>query len=509
MITQIFKNNSKNKLPFLYTLFLLFVLMFQTQSFATSQEYTQNTFSFITQENRNTIISTNRDEVEFTFILKNTLNEVQDFNISINPSTSWEINPSNFIISLNPLEQREISFKVFIPDNLGYTRIVDSQGLSKFVLDDDYFGVFNFPIFVDPLTNTDTLEVVYRLEVYAPMNLPVDFIIEPSTNRMSPEFDNTLRILAQNLDESGSSITTSISKSIGGVELESQDISFSYIRDIIDVSFQIPSTIEPGVYQRIVRVSLEGDGGRSQQWQLRDSVEILQFEQLKVTEEENTNLWAVSHNVLIENIGNTNSKYEVSKNFAWYERIFLSSNVDYSIINSEHVFSVEVLPGEEKNIQISIRYGIILLLLLIILVIVLIKVYLAYKNPLDIDIKFESIKKVKHEGIKSFKVKIGFENIRKEEIDTLRIIFKMPSYLHVKDESFSITPPTKVLKGSNKYKLMWEFKRFEKGDARILGFELVNSKGILGDIHFEDLEFEVISKNNKAKYYTPIETIRG
>lgn len=478
-------------------------------SFAVPQEYTQNTFSFVTQENRNTIVSTNRDEVEFSFTLKNTLNEMQEFNVSINPSTSWEIEPSNFIVRLNPLEQREIKFKVLIPDNLGYTRIVDSQGLSKFVLDDDYFGVFNFPIFVDPVGDEDTLEIVYRLEVYAPMNLPVDFTIEPSTTRMSPEFENTLRILAQNLDEGGSSTTAKVSKSIGGVELPSQDITFSYIRDVVDVSFEIPSTIEPGNYQRIVTVSLESDGGRSQQWQLRDSVQILEFEQLLIREEESTNLWSVNHRVFIENVGNTNSGYEVAKNFAWYERIFLSSNVDYSIINSEHVFSIEILPGEEKNIDISIRYGIILLLILIVLIIVLIRLYLVYKNPLEIDVKFESIKKVKHEGVKSFKVKIGFENVRKEEIDTLRVVFRMPSYLHVKDESFSITPPTKVLKGSNKYKLMWEFKRFEKGDARILGFELVNSKGILGDIHFEDLEFEIISKNNTAKYYTPIETIRG
>ena len=508
MITQIFKLK-KYVTNFLLFFIVISLMLTQLMSFSSSQEYTQNTYSFITQEDRNTIISTNREEVEFSFTLVNSLSTNQEFNISIKPTTNWEIVFEDSQINLGPQEQKELTFLVLVPENLGYTRIVDSQGLSKFVLDDEFFGVFNFPIFVDPQGDDDTLEIVYRLEVYAPMNLPVDFTIEPSTTRMSPEFENTLRISAQNLDESGSSITTNIIKRIGEVELETQEISFSYLRDIIDVSFSIPEIIMPGIYQRVVIVSLEGEGGRSQQWQLRDEVEILEFEKLRITQEESSNLWAMTHKISVENVGNTNSKHEVSRSFTWYERIFLTSNVEYIVTDSNHIFSIEILPGEEKNIQISIRYGIIFVLVFIVLIIVLIKIYFAYKNPLEIDVKFESIKKVKHEGVKSFKVKIGFENIRKEEIDTLRVIFKMPSYLHVKDESFSITPPTKVLKGSNKYKLIWEFKRFEKGDARILGFELVNSKGILGDIHFEDLEFEVISNNNKSKYYSPIETIRG
>jgi hypothetical protein len=183
--------------------------------------------------------------------------------------------------------------------------------------------------------------------------------------------------------------------------------------------------------------------------------------------------------------------------------------MEYSRSDSEYEFSSELQPGEQKELYVSLRYGIIVVILIILIIIFGIRAYLQYKNPLEVDVFLEDIKKVKHEGVKSFKVKIGFENIRREEIDTLKVIFKMPSYLHVKDESFSITPPTKVLKGSNSYKLMWEFKRFEKGDSRILGFELVNSKGILGDIHFEDLELEVTVKGKKSKYYVGIDTING
>ena len=508
MITQIFKLKNIVTKSFV-VLMLLSIVLIQLISFSTSQQYTQNTYSFITQEDRSTIISTNREEVEFSFTLVNTLDVQQDFNVSINPTTNWRVLFEESQITLDPQERREITFSVLVPENLGYTRIVDSQGLSKFVLDDEFFGVFNFPIFVDPQGDQDTLEVVYRLEVYAPMNLPVDFSIEPSTTRMSPEFENTLRVSAQNLDESGSSITATIVKQIGDIELETQEISFSYLRDVVDVSFSIPEIISPGNYERVVRVSLEGEGGRSQQWQLRDQVEILEFERLDISETVFANVWSSGERIEVNNIGNTQTTHTIQREFQWYERIFFASNTPYVRDGSMYTFEIEVEPSESVQFEYGIRYGILLVLFLIVVIVSLIKVYLKYKNPLAVDVKFEHIKKVKHEGVKSFKVKVGFENIRSEEIDTLRVTFKMPSYLHVKDESFSITPPTKVLKGSNKYKLIWEFKRFEKGDARILGFELVNSKGILGDIHFEDLEFEVISKQNKAKYYTPVDSIRG
>ncbi|MFT4244084.1 MAG: hypothetical protein ACMXYB_01370 [Candidatus Woesearchaeota archaeon] len=493
----------------LQLLIILGILLSQIVSFSTFQQYNQNTYSFITQENINTIISTNREEVEFSFTIVNKLDAQQDFNISINPTLNWEVLVENPQITLNPHERKEIKFLVLVPQNLGYTRIVDSQGLSKFVLDDEFFGVFNFPIFINPLEDEDTLEVVYRLEVYAPMNLPVDFSIEPSTTRMSPEFENSLRVSAQNLDESKQITKVKISKQIGEVELETKELNFSYLRDVIDISFSIPEIIKPGNYDRIVRVSLEGEYGRSQQWKLRDSVEILEFERLEINENTFTNIWSIGEKIEVTNIGNTRSLHTVEREFQWYERFFFVSNTPYVRDGTNYIFQIQVEPSETSEFAYEIRYGIILVLLFIVVIISLIKVYFKYKNPLAVEIDFEHIKKVKHEGIKSFKVKVGFENIRSEEIDTLRVTFKMPSYLHVKDESFSITPPTKVLKGSNKYKLIWEFKRFEKGDTRILGFELVNSKGILGDIHFEDLEFEVISKNSTAKYYTPVDSIRG
>ena len=85
----------------------------------------------------------------------------------------------------------------------------------------------------------------------------------------------------------------------------------------------------------------------------------------------------------------------------------------------------------------------------------------------------------------------------------------MPSYLSVKDDSFLLTPPKQVLKGKSHYKLIWDFKRFEKEDSRILGFQMVNSKGILGDVRLEDLEFEVKINGRVKRYYTSFPVIRG
>ena len=130
-------------------------------------------------------------------------------------------------------------------------------------------------------------------------------------------------------------------------------------------------------------------------------------------------------------------------------------------------------------------------------------------NPLDVETELYEIKKDVHEGVKSMKIKIGFENIKESEIDVLKIIFRMPSYLQVKDESFLLTEPNHVLKGSSQFKLEWDFKRFERNDSRIIGFELVNKKGILGDIRLPDLEVEVKVNGKVKRYYTPFEIVRG
>lgn len=493
-----------------FTIAFLMISLLSTNLSFSEQEYVQDTYNFITQENINTIVSTNSEKVTFQFELENTQNSPQKFNLSVNPSSQWSVELENSVIELEANEKRLIEFDVTLPNNLGYNRIVDSQGLSKYVLDDEYFGIFNFPIFINPQESDDTLEVVYRLEVYAPTRLPVDFTLEPSSLLVSPQYPLDVIIEGDNLDEEAQeSVEVEIEASIGDIELNSQTQLFSYQRNTAIASFSIPPQIEPGVYNSVIRVKLDRDEGRSQSWELQEEIRVDEYEKLEVTEKSSYSVWSYDTTISISNEGNIESVYEYSESFSWYERLFLASNVDYNIINSEHVFSQTIEPGNEEIIRVSIRYGVILIILVIVVIIYGIRTYLYYKNPLDVEVKFESIKKVKHEGIKSFKVKIGFENIRKEEIDTLKVTFKMPSYLHVRDESFSITPPTKVLKGSKTYKLMWEFKRFEKGDARILGFELVNSKGILGDIHFEDLEMEVISNGKKSVYKTPLEIIRG
>lgn len=506
---KLYNNSILSKITILLTSMLLIILISTNVSFST-QEYVQDTYNFITQEDINTVVSTNSQRVTFEFELENTLNYPQRFNVSVNPESEWIVELNSEEIVLDAREKKVVEFGVIVPNNLGYNRIVDSQGLSKFVLDDEYFGIFNFPIFINPQNSDDTLEVVYRLEVYAPTRIPVDFTLEPSSLLVSPQFPLTLRIVGDNLDEEAQeSVEVEVTAKIGDVELGSQTQLFSYQRNTVDTTFSIPPQIEPGVYNSVISVRLNRDESRSQSWELEEEVRVDEFENLDVTSQEKYSIWSYDTIITISNNGNIESKYQYREPFSWYERLFLASNVDYDIIDSQHVFTQSIEPGDEERIVVSLRYGIILVVLILVVIIYGIRTYLHYKNPLDVEVLFENIKKVKHEGIKSFKVKIGFENIRKEEIDTLKVIFKMPAYLHVRDESFSTTPPTKVLKGSKTYKLMWEFKRFEKGDARILGFELVNSKGILGDIYFEDMEIEVISKGKKSVYKTPLEIIRG
>lgn len=492
-----------------HIVFTLMCFLLASTSVYGVEEYSQDSYNFIIPGERIHTISTTAESQEFTFILKNTKNVETTFNLSVlEENPQWQIEFEEESVTLDAGESREIDFQVYLPNSLGYSRVVDSQGLSKFVLDDEYFGVFNFPLQVSLDDEDERLEVVFRLEVYSPTNLPIEFFIDPSSLAVSPQFPFSVRVSADNIEEN-TTVDAQVSASINGEELNSKTLSFSKVRNTIDTSFKIPPSFSPGEYESQISIQLEQEEGRSQVWQLSEDIQILDYKDIEESQEKRFTIWSFDTLFRVENIGNVETNFTHTDSYAWYERIFLTTNMQYSRSDSEYQFRAALEPGEERELYVSFRYGIIVVILVVLVIIFGIRAYLEYKNPLEVDVFLEDIKKVKHEGVKRFKVKIGFENIRREEIDTLKVIFKMPSYLHVKDESFSITPPTKVLKGSNSYKLMWEFKRFEKGDSRILGFELVNSKGILGDIHFEDLELEVTVKGKTSKYYVGIDTING
>ena len=151
-----------------------------------------------------------------------------------------------------------------------------------------------------------------------------------------------------------------------------------------------------------------------------------------------------------------------------------------------------------------------LYVILFVILVILVYIYVRKNsNPLDVETRVYGVKRVKHEGIKEMKVRFGFENLKASKIDVLKITFRMPAYLHVKEDSFVLTEPNHVLKGTSQYKLIWEFRNFEKNDSRIIGFTLLNKRGVLGDIRFGSLEFEVNVDGKKRKYYETFPTIRG
>lgn len=494
-------------------IFLFLILVSSISLVYSIDQYSQETFTFTSLNELNTIISTSQKEVTFSFQIENSLNSPQSFKFNISGDDKWETSLLNEEVTLQPNQKKDILFTVSTLEELGYKRIVDSQGLSKYELDDEYFGEFDFSVFINSTQSDDDLEIVYSLDVYSPTNLPIEFDLSPSSLFVNPEFPISVRVTAQNLD-SDLGVDTIISATLlsnngDETKLNSKNLTFKAEKNIIDVQFEIPQNVIPGMYDASIIVRVDKGEGRVQSWELNELVEVIKYEKLDATLSSKVNFWAYQDSIKVTNLGNTEQIYEYSDSLSWYERIFLSTSMDKTVTQSGHIFSEEIQPGETKTLIISYQYGVLFLFIILIIIIVVIKVYLTSQNPLEVELEFNNMKRVKHEGVKSFKVKLGFENIRREEIDTLRIVFRMPSYLHVKDESFSLTPPTKVLKGSSKYKLIWEFKRFEKGDARILGFELMNSKGILGDIHFEDLEFEVISKSKSKKFYTKIKTIKG
>lgn len=56
---------------------------------------------------------------------------------------------------------------------------------------------------------------------------------------------------------------------------------------------------------------------------------------------------------------------------------------------------------------------------------------------------------------------------------------------------------------------MWDFKNFSLEDSRVIGFTLVNKRGVLGDIRLPDVEFELKTGVKQRRYYKGFPVIKG
>lgn len=444
------------------------------------------------------------DDINADYAIKIKNNKVlmQKISVEIGSKSGWDITLSNNNFYLNPGEKKTIYLNMQANSNFDYGASVVSPDLLKISQNSNYEGSFDFPITISG--TQEDISLNFRVDIQKEEKLNEIYSTQFSKDSVSPQKPLGYTITGQNIEEIQE---VEINLEFAGYNFEKKDI-FSKENNYKVYQQVIPSAIDPGVYDAKITLRLAKEGVV---WEWTDSqkVRVEPYSKLTASENSKKSFFIDTTEIGISNSGNIDEIYEKNVKMNFIKSMLFSTNSNYIETDNGIMFSENIAKGE--NLLITYRFNYIPLYLLIFIVAIIVGYfYMRHSsNPLDVETDIYEVRKVEHEGIKSMKIRIGFENIKEETIDHLSVIFRMPKYLNIKENSFLLTEPNKVFKGKDQYKLTWEFKNFEANDSRIIGFALMNSKGVLGDIKLPGLEIKATINGKTRSYYKSFSSIKG
>jgi len=495
------KMENKLKFGIISILFFLFLIV----GINGAEVYnTAGDFSITVNSLKSKVYNDNIDSI-LKFKITNNLENSQKITLDIPEKQGWDIILKEESFNLRSGESKEVSVNFKVNSAFTYNTEIVTPNSIKITQKDKFKGSSTFPINI--LGLNENISLNYNIEIDKREIEDVSYSIAISTEDISPNSPLKYTVTANNLKNDE---TVFVSFYLNNKLISEEKRTFTSENFYQFFFHKISNILDPGIYElKIVVRSLDKDLNSAKEWFEIKNIKILNFENLIISKREVKSYINNVEVISIYNDGNKKTTYrtEVKNNF--FNRLFLTSNYDYKNTKDGILFEIELEKGERVNLEYSYNY---LLLYLIFFALLIFSIFIFVKknsNPILIETKFYDIEKVYHEGVKSFKVRLGFENVKEGEIDNLKLIFRMPAYINIKDNSFLLSEPNQVLKSKNQYKLIWNFKRFEKSDSRILGFTLENKRGVLGDIKFEDLEIEVKNRGKTRKYYKSLPIIKG
>lgn len=443
---------------------------------------------------------------DLSFIVKNNKAVTQSFRINLQEITGWNSDINFDYFTLNPNEQKTINIELNANNDFDYTENVISPDTISITQKSDYTGYFEFPIIISGDEQNVSLRYQVNIDKKEIKETPISFNARISNSEISPKKPLGYSITASNINTEEE---IDIKVTVGNYVLNNFKDQYDKIRNYKVYQSQISSEIVPGKYPAKITVRYTKEGGSVEEWSDERNVVVESYQDLSINEKPEESWYKDLTIIKVTNNGNIKAEYAKNVNINFLQKLLFSSNTEYEVTDKGIRYNIELERGESKTITYSVNYLIIYVLMFVAFILIIYIYIRKSSNPLDVKNEMYEIKKVPHEGVKSLKLRIGFENIKAEEIDEIKVIFRMPSYLQVKENSFLLTEPKHAFKGKDQFKLIWDFKRFEKNDSRIIGFTLINAKGVLGDIKIPDLEFEVKQNGKVRKYYSSFPTIKG
>lgn len=482
--------------------FLLVILLSIFQ--VSANVYNQNgEFSITTSEIERVVVN---DDIntQFAFTITNNENFKQDILIEELEVQGWDLTMTPMSFTLTPGAQRRVVFTLSANSDFDYSQNIISS--TEIVLSkSDYRGLFEFPVTIRG--ENEVITVRFEVEIVPQSDLLVSFEPRITQKKLSPVSPLTYSIDSTNIADSQSVL---VIVELGDNQISRFEQVFSEEAGAYQVFSQdISSSIVPGTYTAKVTVRQDKGEGNIEEWYAVRELEVVPYENIVISEESSSSIFKEEFLLSVSNKGNQKSTFTKEIEMSFFDSLFFGTNLKETKSGDVVVLSADLESGEQISAKYYYNYLSLYLVLLAFLIIIMYIYVRKNSNPIDVETKIYGVKRVAHEGIKEVKVRFGFENIKLKQIDQLKVTFRMPSYLHVKEDSFVLTEPNHVLKGSSQYKLIWDFRNFEKSDSRIIGFTLLNKRGVLGDIRFGNLEFEVKVDGKTRKYYESFPIIRG
>lgn len=473
--------------------------------FAASTYNADGDFSVYVNSQKTTVYNDNINS-DFRFTVKNLKSYSQTFEITTEKKKGFDAEVDFKFFSLKANEEKIVTVSYSANTDFDYRSDVVSPDVIKISQRSDYVGFFEFPVLIKG--KNENISLKYDMSIERPIVPDMLFESKLATGQLSPILPLRYTITAQNLKETTDAF---VRIEINNEILAEFTDTFTPENNYKIYEKQIPKDFAPGTYETKITMRVASSDGKSAfEWYESKNLEIIPYTDVSVIENRDQGLFKDKYTITVVNNGNVQDEFVKSVDIGFFETMLFGTNVeDYYRTETGIRYRLPLKQGEKVEIEYSFNYVALYLLLVVILALAMYFYIRKTSNPLDIETKIYEVRRVEHEGVKSLKVRIGFENIKEHEIEDLRVVFRMPSYLQVKEESFLLVEPKHVLKGKDQFKLIWDFKNFDQNDSRIVGFQLVNKKGVLGDIKIPDVEFEVKVHGKQTKYYASFPTIRG
>ncbi|OIO66756.1 hypothetical protein COY28_04560 [Candidatus Woesearchaeota archaeon CG_4_10_14_0_2_um_filter_57_5] len=213
---------------------------------------------------------------------------------------------------------------------------------------------------------------------------------------------------------------------------------------------------------------------------VRQQYEIIAYSSLSREQQEESSLLGVVHHktLTLRNDGNIARTETVALPASWFNRLFSGASSGHIVKDNQYVWSLELSPGQQVQLQVTTNYG--LLVLMLVLAGAVIVLYYIYRSPL-IAIKEASVDVHDERDVSEMKILLFIKNRSGRQLPNVRVLDKVPHIAELTDEVIVGTlRPVKMSRSSDATIVEWVVPTVEPYEERIISYKIRSKLSIIG-----------------------------